>query len=190
MDVICEEFTTRVDVKDPKSLRRFFLRYSFFTTNDLALILKLNPRTIRTYKGRAGIKRKGGPKTKPENPQIPVHLDLPENWDTAEWWQAHYPRYGMRILTRETGLNYITVRSRVRRHCGGIRSHREATTSAHPCCTREWLQEHYIEQRLSQKQCGRVAGVSDSTIRDWLVHHGIQVRGQHASSLLDQISSI
>jgi len=185
MEAICEEFKTRVDIKDAKSLRRFFLRYSFFSTNDMALILGLSPWSIRTYKRRAGIKRKGGPKTKPKNPQIPVHLDLPENWDTAEWWRAHYPRYGMYILTRETGLNYHTVRRRVRRHCGGIRSYREAANSDHSYCTKEWLQEHYINQGLSQKRCGVIAGVSDSTIRDWLVRFGFQVRGQYGGSLLD-----
>ena len=79
MEQIREEFRTRVDIHDAKLLRRFFLRYSFFSTNDMALILRLCPWTIRLYKKRAGITRKGGPKTRPENPQIPVHLYLPEN---------------------------------------------------------------------------------------------------------------
>lgn len=190
IDQIREEFRMRVNIRDTKSLRRFFLRYSFFSTNDMALLLGLSPWTIRIYKRRAKIRRKGGPNTKPENPQIPVHLDLPEDWDTSDWWRKHYPRYGMGILTRETGLNYHTVRKRVRQHCGRIRSQQESTDSSHPCCTREWLQEHYINQGLSQKRCGRIAGVSDSTIRDWLVRLGFQVRGLYGGSLLDQVSSI
>lgn len=184
MDQIREEFDKRVDINDGKSLKRFFMRYSFFSTNDIALVLGLSPRTIRVYKRNAGIRRNGGPDTKPKNPNTPVRLDLPENWDTAEWWQRHYPRYGMYILTRETGLNYHTVRRRVNKHCGGIRSYRDATASNHPCYNKDWLQEHYVDQKLTQKQCGKIAGVSDSTIRNWLVRLGFQVRGHYGSSIL------
>ena len=89
MDSIVEEFKSRVNITDPKSLRRFFLRYSFFSTNDIAMVLGLSPRNIREYRNYAGIKRQTGPNTKPENPTIPVHLDLPDDWDTEEWWQSH-----------------------------------------------------------------------------------------------------
>jgi len=190
MQVVCEEFKTRVDIYNKKSLFRFFMRYAFFSTNDLALILGLSPGTIQEYKRYAGIKRKDGPYHKPVNHNIPVHLDLPENWDTPEWWRAHYPRYGMYILTRETGLNYNTVRRRVRQHCGRIRGHKEAVQPDHPCCNKDWLRKHYINQGLNQKQCGLLAGVSDSTIRSWLVRLGFQVRGHNGGSLLDQVGGI
>ena len=190
MDHIREEFNTRVDIKDAVSLRRFFNRYAFFSTNDLAMILGLCPSTIRIHKRYAGIKRANASHNKPENPSIHTHIDLPEDWDTPEWWRANYPRYGTYILRRATGLSYRTVRRRIQKHCGPLRSHREAAGSMHPCYTKEWLQEYYVDQGLSQKRCGAIAGVSDSTIRDWLVHLGFQVRSRYGSSPLDQVSRV
>jgi len=189
VDQIREEFD-RIDIKDKKAMRRFFLRYSFFSTNDLALILDLSPRTILEYKRNCDLRRKGGPKQRPVYPRIPTDIELPENWDTPEWWRAHYPKYGMYILTKVTGLNYHTVRKRVSRYCGGIRSYREAMASDHPCCNEEWLREHYIERELGQKACARLAGVSDSTLRGWLVRFGIQVRGSYGGSVLGKVGSI
>ena len=190
MDTVREEFRTRVGIHDAPSLRRFFFRHAFFSSNDLAQILGLSAWTIRQYKKRAGIQYRNSHNKLPPNLQLPVHLDLPGGWDTAEWWRAHYPRYGMHILVRETGLGYRTVRRRVQKHCGGIRSHQEATHPTHPCCNEEWLREHYIDQGLSQKRCGVIAGVSDYTIRNWLVRYGIQVRGHYGGSLLDKVSSV
>jgi hypothetical protein len=167
------------------------MRHSFFGVGDLATLLDLSPRTILKYRRRAGIKKRGEVKNQPEFHSIPTNINLQEGWDTPEWWRAHYPRYGMRILTRVTGLNYLTVRRRIERHCpGGIRKYGEAVKSKHPCCTEKWIREHYEEQELSQYKCASIAGVSPSTFRDWLVRFKIPIRSYYAHSLMDQAGGL
>ncbi len=45
-------------------------------------------------------------------------------------------------------------------------------------CTYEWLEEHYIKQRLSTQACADLIGASSSTIKRWLKIHGIPARSR------------
>ena len=94
--------------------------------------------------------------------------NLPDNWDTKEWWTANYPKQGIYLLARETGLNKHTVRKRLRKHGIKILSKEEAERSKHPCCNAEWLSEHYYVKGLTLQACGQLAGVSGDTIKTWL----------------------
>lgn len=40
----------------------------------------------------------------------------------------------------------------------------------------EWLRTHYVDRKLSMKECGRVAGVSAMVVHYWLKKHGIPTR--------------
>lgn len=39
---------------------------------------------------------------------------------------------------------------------------------------REWLHRHYVEKGMEQEAIGRLAGVSEHTIRSWVRKHGLQ----------------
>ena len=163
------------DKTDKIVLFDFFHKYLYFSTYDLAVILRTTPKRIRNLKAIAGIKREGkGPL--PSNIRVKIEIELPPNWDTAEWWRAHYPKYGTFVLARVTGLNLMTVRKRLRKHDIRIRSKREAEQSKHPYCTEAWLVKYYYEEDLSLRACAKLAGISTDTLRGWLVRFGLQTK--------------
>ena len=164
-----------VDRHDPKALRKFFLLFSFFTSNDMALMLELNARTIRKLKKRAGLGRVGGPPQKPPGFNYGKIVDIPIDWYDDDSLRAAYPRFGYVAISKAVGISYTRVKQRIKKMGIGL-SYREACRSKHPCCTAEWLRKHYIEMGLTQVECAKLAGVSDCTIRDWLNFHGTQVR--------------
>ena len=172
--IIRDDFAA-LDRKNPQALWDFFHKYKFFSTYDLAIVLDATARTIRDLKGVSGLRREGvGPL--PSNIRLKTQVELPENWDVREWWEANYPRYGIYMLSKITGLNKLTVRKRLRRYGIKTISKKEAEFSKHPCCNVEWLKEHYYKNDMSLRACARLAGVSTDTIRGWMIAFKLQTR--------------
>lgn len=167
-----------IDKTDVAELREFFLRYSFFTTNNMAQLIKLSARNVRKYKKQAGFGKAVVLSPLPVNIKVPIKIDLPDNWDTPEWWRENYPKYGTWTLSRATGLSRPVIRLRINKYCGGLLTHEEATLSNHPRFDKEWLTEHYITQGKSLRACSKLAGVSPDTLAGWLNRLGIRVRSQ------------
>ena len=170
--IIRDDFAA-LDKTDKLSLWNFFRKYLYFSTYDLAIVLKTTAKRIRQLKAIAGIRREGKT-TIPTYVQQRVEIELPPDWDTAEWWRAHYPKYGTSILARVTGLNLLTVRKRLRKHGIRILSKRESELSKNPLCTEAWIRKHYYDEGLSQRACAKLAGISTDTFRGWLIRFGLQ----------------
>jgi hypothetical protein len=174
--VVRDEFKL-LDRYNPEKLSRFFIRYKFFTTNDLSQILSLSSRNIRRLKTRAKVT--DGRKTSPPKDLITKpDVQLEPGWDCAEWWRRYYAKYGKRILSKITGLSKQTVRRKLRKY--NIESRK---SSRHPYNNYEWLQKHYVELDWGLIRCGKAAGVSPDTITGWLNANKIQVKGRYGPSV-------
>lgn len=175
--MIREEYAV-LDNKNGQQLREFFLRYSFLETTDFSVILGLSTTAVRKLKRLAGFRRTSAPDVVPN---VSARSKIVENIepfvDTASWWILHYKEKGCgRVkLKRASGLNFATVYKRIKQHCGW-RSNSESTKSKHPCNTIEWLTRHYIDKEMSMRACARQAGVSDDTLKVWLLRAGITIR--------------
>jgi len=176
--IVRDEFLL-IDLFDAKALKTFFVRYKYFTTNDLAQILSYSSRQIRCFKTRANVtnSRKTSPS---KNIEIPTNIKLEQGWDCLEWWRKHYPKYGSITLAKITGLSPSTVRRRLRKYGIEIMSH-EVPDS--PYYNYEWLYKHYVTLDWGLIRCGKAAGVSPDTISSWLNSHNIQVKGRYGPSV-------
>jgi hypothetical protein len=174
--IVRDEFA-KICRTDSQALLDFFMKFKYFTTNDLSQILNISIWTLRDYKRLAKLNT-GTPRKIAAPLRVPLG-DLPDGWDCATWWQANYPKYGMVVLARWTGLNQATVRKRILRHGLRIRSLKESITPNHPCCNRQWLVDHYEKQSWSVARCAKAAGVSPDTIVGWLNRHRVQIRSRY-----------
>ena len=174
---IREDFAL-VDTKDGKQLREFFLRYSFLNTTDFCQALSLCTTIVRNYKRRAGFRRPSAPDVVPNVSPKPNVVDNIEPFvDTPSWWILHYKERGCgrAKLERASGLSHSQVRSRITKHCGW-KSYNESMRSKHPCNNLEWLTKHYVDKELSMRACAKLAGVSDDTLKCWLLRNNIAIR--------------
>lgn len=174
-DKIKEEFEA-IAHTDNDGYRKFFLKYPYLGTNDFCQIVGLSAKTIRKRKKQAGLGSKNPPKPPQARPYVPPVVDLPEDWDNAEWWRAHYPKYGGPTLAKITGLNIDTVYKKLRKHGIKINSNRTKQPSTHPCCTKEWVVKHYQDKRMSIENCANLAGVSNETFTGWLNRFKVEIR--------------
>jgi hypothetical protein len=179
--VVRDEFKL-LDRRDQEELSRFFLRYKFFTTNDLAQILSMSSRHIRRLKTIAKVTNSRGT-SPPQKVRIPPDIQLEPNWDREEWWRRYYPKYGCRVLARATGMSMRTVMKHLRKFGITIRTDVSPSLSSHPCCNYEWLQKHYNELDLGLVRCAEIAGVCPDTISGWLNAYKIQVKSRYGPSV-------
>lgn len=87
---------------------------------------------------------------------------------------------------RELGCNRRNVQYWKAKCQIGSRSHSESTTLRHsrvaaPYKTREWCEEQYVVREKTTYEIGDEANVSPSTIRRWLLRHGIRLRAADES---------
>lgn len=181
-DSLKSEFA-KIDVNDGEALRQFFLKYNCFTTSDWVTILHRSPTLVRKYKRRAGFRQKSAPSIVPPAPPRPPVLGLDPFEDTAEWWQKQYSQYGRLILQRASGLSATEVRKRITQHCKW-RSLYEANRSKHSSCNEKWLTDHYVTRGLTISKCAELAGVSDDTIKSWLVRFKFEIRQNSHGSVV------
>lgn len=163
-----------INNKDQDQLKNFFQTHSYFSTVDLASILKLSPGHIRRLKRRAGVGM--GPSPELLNRlQVPKRIvldDILPFEDTPEWWKEHAKKYGLVKLMRASGLGRTATRKRMAKYAPATRIGK----ISHPCCTYDWLNEHYIRRKWSTDKCAELAGVTHETIVSWLTLHGIRIR--------------
>jgi hypothetical protein len=169
-----------LDKYNSEQLGNFFVRYKFFSTNDLAQVLSLSSRYIRTLKSRTDISRTRGRKVSPKsNINIIPNIKLEPGWDCPEWWRHYYELYGMKTLAKITHLNILTVKKRLSKYNIPSKT-RKSKPLNHPCCNFEWLRKHYVELGYTIAKCARTAGVSPDTITSWLNTFKIQVKTRNA----------
>jgi len=166
----------KVNRQDPQALRDWFKANAHFTTNDLAQIANCSIIYLNKLKRVAGISKK--PNNKPPRYKVPAKspITLPDNWDNPEWLQKALDHYSVDAIAKATSCTRWFIRKRIKKWGLKVRSAMEACRSSNPKCTYAWCYNHYITQRMSQKQCAELAGVTIRAFSGWLNRFKIPVR--------------
>lgn len=168
-----QKFNT-VDKQNPEELRRWFEDHPYLSTNDHAQIADRAASYVRRLKAKAGING-----TVPANlpvsktqPKI-VNINVPEDWDNPEWLAKMVKTYSLDDIADAVGIAKVTVFRKLTKY--GI-TDRKGTKSSNKYCTKEWCEEHYVKQGLSQAKCAKIAGICQQTFASWLNRFKIPVR--------------
>ena len=159
----------------------------YLTSSELAYMLEVSPSAIREWREKLGVECRVKINTSymrewNTGKEYPLVED-PKIWDNKEWLSEQYEKngYGRRIIAKMINRDPKVVKLRLRRYGIRIRDVREASQSKNPCCNKEWLEEHYEKQGLSQRKCAKIADVNPQTIVNWLVKFGMSVRNMSES---------
>lgn len=165
----------RMDPKSPESIKEFFNLIPHLKRTDIRALTGADPVTIKKWSEIAGHKPKKGGKP-PGSRRITVKhiIPVPENWRTAEWLTYAYQMIGgVKPIARLIGTHHRNVQNYFKKFSIPVNTDLKRP---HPYRTREWLTEHYVNQRQNQKTCAELAGVSRATIVGWLTEFKIPVR--------------
>ena len=171
-----EEFC-RVDPHNDRQLRKWFLDYPELTTAENAMIMGISQRWVSARKKSLGLTRiiiietSAGVKILRKRAKKKTTLKPPA--EGIEDWIIDQA-VNNKVTVLELSKAVLRSRGYVKRV---LKAHRKKPNNTiHPCMNKEWVEEHFVKQRLSLRRCARIAGVSYGTIRGWLSHFGINNR--------------
>lgn len=186
-----------VNVDSDESLRTWFEEYPELTNSEHCQITGKSLATITRYKNRAGVSpvyimelEDGCHVTtkKPNKSAVKrreVQIKVPKDWETnRDWLESQYPKkVGLLALAQAIGCSKAKL-YRIMADLGiRISSHKRSVKSNNKCCTREWVAEHYVMKRWSLDKCAKKAGVTKTTISQWLTAFGIESRSMYEMNL-------
>lgn len=166
-----------INVKDDQQLAAWFDKHPYLRANDIAAIANVRRKQVYYWRARVNRARSKRVIKKPLtiNKRVvdpPPPAEYTHAW-VLECFDAGYP---VRSIARAANKNRETIAKVLIKNNRQIRDAKEVLKSTHPCCNRAWLKKHYIDKKLSQTQCARLAGVSRYTMGEWLVQHGFRTR--------------
>lgn len=169
--------------KNDESLATWFRTFPFLTTHDMTQIAQVSPKTVYRWRRRAGIAPR---KIKPVIfNRRRRKLVAPAGWDTDWLIDCYESGYSIPQLADATGRSWMTIHERLRRRIT-LRSKQDSVRTLNPCCTRKWIEEHYVNRGLSQQRCASIARVSKYTFASWLDRFGIRARSISEQSTCQQ----
>lgn len=168
------ELFAHVDVKDPKSLRKWFDDHPYLSVYDHAQIMQKCTLVIREYRKKAGIMKKGPTTSKRYYPGATIGpSEVPKDWRNPEWLIENLKKYTASALIRSIGVNRPNFYKALKKANIPLG---KGNYSRNPCCTKSWCHKHYIELQMSMEECSKLAGVSRPKFADWLVKFDIPIR--------------
>lgn len=179
-----------VDLHNRQQVKRWFLDYPELTLPERAVISGMSEIWIKKLKRSLKLSKVKIIETtfglRIVNRIQPKKLILNPPIENLEEWILYQYIEKERSITE---LSLATNRSRT--HIRTILRNNMVQfnkSNINPYKTREWLTEHFVSQKLSYRQCGKLAGVSRSTIQAWLSHFQIKNRDKFeaAHGLLDK----
>lgn len=201
LQIFRDEFTT-IDPANDLSLRNWFSKYPELTTQERCMITGMSEATINRWQQRVGITplivveidndiiitHKQPPTPKIRNVQVKYNLDVPENWRQNRAWLENTYNLGIseRSFANMVGCSRTRIRKILKRNGIELRTHNQAVSSKNPCCTKEWIEYNYYDCQKDLRQCAKLAGVSTTTILQWMAKYSISTRGQRDASFLAQ----
>lgn len=176
--------------KNLKSLQVFFRDYGHLKNSDLAILANTSSSTIRRWKRRCNVANyaEGWGSNKAFRPfqgtkasKVEVVVVPPEVWNNRDWFYQKYvvERLGIPLISRMINRDKNIVLCRFERFNIKTRSYAEASKSKNPCCTYEWLYEHYEIYGMSLEKCAALANVNPYTIYNWLAKFKIYIRNHN-----------
>lgn len=181
------------DKKNINDWKKFFKEYGHLRNFDLAILADVSIECIRNWKVRCGLAVKSA--KNPFNstyrpPKVQVEVVPPEVWMNKEWFYQKYvvEGIGTNVLARMINRAKETTFGHIRRYGFKPKPLNERCKSKNPCCTYQWLYEHYEIYNFSIRKCAKLANVCESTIVNWLACHKIYIKslseaysGEHGS---------
>lgn len=183
---LIEEFN-RINLGDIEEVRNWFRKYpeltyfehckitgkSLWYVSNLKKRVGMNPVYIVETEDEMIIRHPNMPK--PQNHYKLPDLDIPPNWRTKEWLEDNYVNADIstRQLARAVGLSIKRTRTILESIGVPIKKYDQTVKSQSPYCSETWLREHYINKGLSLRECARIANVTHSTIKRWLMKYGL-----------------
>lgn len=168
-------------ISNRPALTNFFEENQELTTYELASILRIAPSTVREWKRACNIMLDipiGIPDSFKFKKPIRKVKKVKEKWNTKEWFEEQYVTKGLGCYTiaKMIERSMPLVHKKLRKFGVPIRTHEEAVSSKHKCCTKEWVEEFYINRRLPLERCSEIAGISTYSMYYWLIKHDIEIR--------------
>lgn len=154
---------------DNDKIRQWFNKYNYYKLTDIARALRINMSHLYRLRKQCGLVIPG-PKRIHKIKTYEKLETIPEDWKNGEWLLPAIEKYGTKQVAEKAGVTaktvYITLHKLGRR----------VITGKHKCDNVEWLQQHYYTERLNILQMSKLAGVSEGTIKQWLIKYGIDRR--------------
>lgn len=181
-----EEFDSIVP-GDIESLRDFFLKYPELISTELIQIMRRSFSVVQKIRSRIRvnsvliIETENGVLTTRRNTTkfISPELTIDPSW----LYDQHVNKnIGIKALAKSIGRSRTFIRKRLR-SLGVTNNYVK-----NPYYNKEWLYEHYMVQKQSMRQCGKIAGVSHCTIRLWLAEFGIPSRDPFETSYVSALA--
>lgn len=167
------EWMVYCDVINPKDeVFKVWIKYKNYSASEACVILGISVPAFRKALKRHGIK-KYRMKSMPRKFKGELPIDLPR---TKEGLEKLFQKYGTHKLAKLSGYSTVLI-WRLRNKYDVVNCKRDKFLARpNECNDQEWLEEHYIKQKLSLRQCAKIAGVTPMTIRSWLISHKIVPR--------------
>ena len=154
---------------DDDKIRQWFNKYNYYKLTDIARALRINMSHLYRLRKQCGLVIPG-PKRIHKIKTYEKLESIPEDWKNGEWLLPAIEKYGTKQVAEKAGVTaktvYITLHKLGRR----------VITEKHSCDNVDWLHEHYYAKRLNIVQMSKLAGVSEGTIKQWLIKYGIDRR--------------
>ena len=186
-----------VDTSDAIQLRKWFEDYPELMFQEHCLIMGMSEATVTRYKHKAGVNpvyvvelddgchvnQPRKPIAKPKTKKI--NITAPEDWDTREWLEEQYVRnkIGAPTLAKIIGCSKYKVQIALARVGIIQRKLGAALATDNPCCTKAWVVEHYIDKKMTLRECAELAGVGHSTFRQWMTKFNMSTRSIYDANL-------
>lgn len=127
-------------------------------------------------------------KTKKRSQKVIIPNNIPDNWDTAEWFDEQYnvKHAGIPTISKLIGKSCGFVSDKLEEYGIKRRSLAESMAILRKRPSLEWLNRNYIENGMSVQSCAEKFGVSWDTMFQSLCDNNIYVRDsseQHVGDL-------
>lgn len=173
-----------VGLRDKDQLRQWFLNYPELSIQEQSLIIGKCEKQTRNIKQNLGsnniciVETNSGLLISRRISNNKKQVQQAPSSNISEWVKDQYTNnnQSIRSLSRAVNRSRNYIRTILR-----SKSTNPVSTPG-PVRSREWLLEHYINQRMSLRQCAKIAGVAHCTIRDWLTKFNIQSRDVYSSA--------
>lgn len=151
-----------VDLNSEKSLKRFFQIFSDLSINDCAKLLKISARKLRKLKNKIGIIGNSIDYYGHSN-YININDVFSKNYNNYEFLYR-YRHVGIKKLSKLLKIGTVNLSLLYNR----FKIDRKNYITKHPCRTKNWIEHHYVDLKLSIKECSYIANVSTNTFSEWV----------------------
>ena len=191
-----ERHEINFDTTDIDQLKNFFNDHKDYKTHEIACKFDVPVSTVRFWKQKAGIKdyteaaeRLIEMKSKYEPGEYEL-IDDPKIWDNRDWFYKKYVEEGLgtAIISKMINRSRPTIIKRLKRYRIDIRSMDICRRSKNKYFDKEWLIDKYYNNHMPRYKVAKLAGVSDYTISNWLIHFGILPRDNAHATVVSATS--